>query len=636
MINSPVEEIKSRLDIVELIQGYIRLQKSGINYRAVCPFHTEKTPSFFVSPSRQIWHCFGGCGEGGDIFKFVMKIEGLDFPEALRLLAQRAGVILKREDPAISSERNRLYDLCEEAARTFEKNLSLTPAVQTYLKKRGVTEATAKEFRLGFAPQSWDFLLKTLAQKGFKKEEIEKAGLAIKSEDKSSHYDRFRSRIMFPITDSNARVIGFGGRVFSTTPEGQKSTTAPAEAKYVNTPNTLIYDKSRALYGFDKAKQEIRSQNQVVAVEGYMDCLMSHQAGVKNTIAVSGTALTGEQLKSLRRLCETIISSFDTDAAGESATKRSLALATQFGFERKIAAIPLGKPSNTTLTAAEGGRNEVVKVDILGKPGNTTSAVPTEVGTITKVAEVDIPGKDPADLILFDPKLWVNAVEEAKPVVDFYFAKTFREQDPRTANGKKEISAVLLPLLAELTNEIERAHWAGELARLLNVREDTVWKELEKKIGHQQDRGGKTEAEERRLPTRRELLEERLLTLLTLVKEDTKKQELENHYLIFTSAENKELFDVLRNNYEPKAVTAGTKEKLDLLKFKGEALAEITNNLEEEFLACKRELEREGVKERLLKIGSDIEQLEKEGRGVEVTSLLQDFRSLSEKLKILS
>lgn len=591
-MHSPVEEIKSRLDIVELTQGYIRLQKSGMNYRAVCPFHTEKTPSFFVSPSRQIWHCFGGCGEGGDLFKFVMKIEGLDFPEALRLLAQRAGVVLKREDPAIRSERNRLYDLCEETSKIFEKNLSLTPAAQTYLKNRGVREETAKDFRLGFAPQSWDFLLKSLAQKGFKKEEMEKAGLAVKSEDGSSHYDRFRSRIMFPITDGNGRVIGFGGRIFEEVPTRKAVGTPTPDAqggrdvgaKYVNTPNTLIYDKSRALYGFDKAKQEIRAQNRVVAVEGYMDCLMSHQAGVKNTIAVSGTALTGEQLKSLRRLCETIISSFDTDTAGESATKRSLALAAQFGFERKIAAIPAGK--------------------------------------------------DPADAVLENPALWRMSVEEAKPVIDFYFAKIFRQKDPRTAQGKKEISAVILPLLAELTNEIERAHWAGELARLLNVREDTVWKELEKKIQPQKYGGEKIETEGRRLPTRRELLEERLLTLLTIIKEETRNRELEHHYLVFTSAVNKELFDVLRNNSEPKAVTASIKEGLDLLKFKGEALAEMTGNLEEEFRACKRELEREGIKEKLLKIGSDIERLEKEGRVVDVTSLLQDFRSLSEKLKI--
>lgn len=608
MINSPVEEIKSRLDLVELIQGYIRLQKSGMNYRAVCPFHTEKTPSFFVSPARQIWHCFGGCGEGGDIFKFVMKIEGLDFPEALRLLAQRAGIVLKREDPTIRSEKNRLYDLCEEATKIFEKNLSLTPTAQIYLKKRGVEENTVKEFRLGFAPPSWDFLLKTLGQKGFNKEETEKAGLAIKSEDGSSYYDRFRSRIIFPITDSNERVVGFGGRILEIKNDLRNVTN---EAKYVNISNTLIYDKSRALYGLAKAKNEIRTKNQVIVVEGYMDCLMSQQAGVKNTIAVSGTALTNEQLQSLRRLCGTIISSFDTDAAGESATKRSLALAAQFDFERKIVAIPSSKPSNTTLA--------------------TSVIVPTEVG----IAKVDL-GKDPADLILIDPQLWREAVANAQPVVDFYFAKVSREQNPHTVQGKKEIANSLLPLLAELTNEIEKAHWVGKLARLLNVREETVWKEFEKKTEPRATQKEKTEERSKNIPSRRELLEERLLILLTIVKDEIKMRELASHSLTFTSALRQELFTILGNNSQTKIVSADIQENLNLFKFKGEALTEITANLEEEFMVCKRELEREGIKEQLLKIGMDIERLEREDKRIEVASLLQNFRSLSEKLKTLS
>lgn len=579
---SPIEEIKSRLDIVEVIQGYTRLQKSGINYRAVCPFHSEKTPSFFISPARQIWHCFGGCGEGGDIFKFVMKIEGLDFPEALRLLAQRAGVVLKREDPSISSERNRLYDLCEEAALVFQKNLSLTPAAQSYLKKRGVAENMIKEFRLGFAPQSWDFLLKALSQKGFRKEEVEKAGLAIKSEDHSSYYDRFRSRLMFPITDANERVIGFGGRIFQLAGSAQAMTN---EAKYVNIPNTLIYDKSRALYGFAKGKNEIRSQNQVVVVEGYMDCLMSHQAGVKNTIAVSGTALTSEHLKMLRRLCENIISSFDTDQAGEQATKKSLALAAQFDFERKIAAIPAGK--------------------------------------------------DPADTVLENPELWVKAVAEAKPIVEFYFAKVSREKNPNTVQGKKEIAVVLLPLLAELKNEIEKAHWVGKLAELLEVKEETVWKELEKKSlafaapGETRTEGQKTTI------SRRELLEERLLTLLTLIKKEIQDRELKDHVIIFTSTLRQNLFDMLRNEAAIPAATADFKNELEVLKFKGEALKEISKNPEEEFLICKRELERESIKEELLKIGAAVDRLEKANRAGEITPLLQSFRSLSEKLKTL-
>src|SRR3989338_921853 len=233
-MNSPIEEIKARLNIVDVIQGYIRLQKAGINYKANCPFHSEKTPSFFISPTRQIWHCFG-CGKGGDHFKFVMEIEGHDFPEALRLLAQRTGVVLKREDPSIRSERNRLYDVCEAATNIFERSLTLTPSAKAYLKKRELQDQTIQDFRIGFAPQSWDFLLKALSAKGFKKEEVEKTGLAIKSEDNASWYDRFRSRIMFPIMDGSGRVVGFSGRIFEPEAGSQKPEATRIEAKYVNT-----------------------------------------------------------------------------------------------------------------------------------------------------------------------------------------------------------------------------------------------------------------------------------------------------------------------------------------------------------------------------------------------------------------
>ena len=212
---SPVEEIKARIDIVELVQSYVKLQKAGVNFKANCPFHSERTPSFFVTPSRQIWHCFG-CGKGGDIFKFIMEIEGLDFPEALKLLAGRAGVVLKHEDPAIRSERNRLYDICALATEIFERAFSLTPAVKSYMRMRGVSDETIRSFRIGYSPESWDFLLKNLTQKRFSAQDIEKAGLAIKSSDGSGrHYDRFRSRIMFPIMYANSRVIGFGGRIFT-------------------------------------------------------------------------------------------------------------------------------------------------------------------------------------------------------------------------------------------------------------------------------------------------------------------------------------------------------------------------------------------------------------------------------------
>ncbi len=591
-MNSPIEEIKSRLDIVDVVQSYVRLQKAGVNFKANCPFHTEKTPSFFVTPSRQIWHCFG-CSRGGDIFKFIMEIEGHDFPEALRMLATRAGVVLKREDPRIRSERNRLYDICEEAAKIFEKNLSLTPAARAYLAKRKLKDETIQEFRIGFAPENWDYLLRALRAKGFKDAEIEKAGLAIKSEDRGSYYDRFRGRVIFPIADAAGRVIGFGGRVFA--PEARTQINADQrgnEAKYINTPQTLIYDKSRVLYGFELAKQEIRQKNQVVVVEGYMDCAMSHQAGVKNTIAVSGTALTPYQLKIVKRLADTMISSFDTDAAGDSATRRSLALASQFEFERKVAVIPSGK--------------------------------------------------DPADAAAENPEIWVRAVSEARPVVEFYFEKAFRENNSATAEGKKTIVSALFPWVAELGNEVEKAHWVGELSRRLETPEESLWRELRKRAsrldsGYQGQTLMREREEERSatpLPTRRDLLEERLLVLLaSLGKEARAAAAGSDHKIKFRSALNENIFTMLTGNLA--AVSPEITSHLETLKFRGEILAKAVEDLGVELRICRQELEKECIKEELLKIGEEIRKKEEAGNHTEASSLLRGFQELSTRLKIL-
>lgn len=582
MISSSTEEIKSRLDIVEFIQSYVRLQKAGMNFRAPCPFHAEKTPSFFVSPTRQIWHCFGGCGEGGDIFKFVMKIEGLDFPEALRLLAARAGVELRRENPAVTSERNRLYEVCEAAAKIFQKNLLLSSPPKEYLKKRGVTEGTVRAFRIGFAPDSWDFLLSSLAKKGFKNEDVEKAGLAIRSEDRR-WYDRFRSRIMFPIGDVNGRIIGFGGRVFQETGDkGQE--TGRVEAKYINTPQTLIYDKSRVLYGFDKAKQEIRAKNQAVIVEGYMDCVMSHQAGVKNAIAVSGTALTPPQLKIIKRLCDTIVSSFDTDAAGQTATRRSLALAAEFEFESRIAAIPSGK--------------------------------------------------DPADAVLENPGQWVAAVAESRPVIDFYFEKMFREENPERAEGKKRISATLIPLIGELPDEIQKAHWVRELAKRFGMSEDAVWKEVARRPvsaagpGVSVPAGGASDGgiDSSSPPSRRDLLEDGFLSLVALMPDDRRTAALANHCVEFSSPLRQEIFILLSAGSPelPPHVAA----EVEVLRFKGEAMRELGGDMEQEFALYRRELEEVCRRARRARLGEEIRASEQAGNGPDIR-LLEELDSLS-------
>jgi len=589
MINSPTEEIKARLDIVEFIRSYVRLEKAGINFKAPCPFHTEKTPSFFVSPIRQTWHCFGGCGEGGDIFKFVMKIEGLDFPEALRLLAGRAGVVIARENPALRSERNRLYDVCEAAARIFERRLLLTAEPKEYLKSRAMSEETVRRFRIGWAPPSWNFILKSLAQKKFTPEDAEHAGLAIRSDkNDGSRYDRFRSRIMFPITDASGRVIGFGGRIFETGGAGDASERT--EAKYINTPQTLIYDKSRALYGFDKAKQEIRAKNNVVVTEGYMDCVMSHQAGVTHTIAVSGTALTAQQLKILRRLCDTMICSFDADAAGESATRRSLALAAQFDFTRLIAAIPSGK--------------------------------------------------DPADTVREDPSLWRDAVAGAKPVVAFYFEKAFREENPAAAEGKKKIAASLLPLIAELADEIEKAHWIGELSRRLAVPEEAIRGDMQRAAAAERDRlGGRgaamSDAGGAKAPpaplSRRELLEDRLIALLAADSDEIRALVI-GEDIIFASEMNGRLFQVLVRG----AHDSGTDivAYMEDIRFKGEMVTSQIADARAEILLCIRELKELFKREQRRVIGAEIARQERAGDHEGAESSVKDLDRLSERKQL--
>ncbi|MEK9166229.1 MAG: DNA primase, partial [Patescibacteria group bacterium] len=279
---SPIEDIKSRLSVVDVVGSYIRLQKAGANYKAPCPFHREKTPSFYVSPGREIWHCFG-CGNGGDIFRFVMQIEGVEFPEALEILAGKAGVTLKKEDPHMVSERKRLISLLEDAAKFFTAELKKRDDALLYLKGRGLKAESVGSFRLGYAPAEWRALTNFLAVHGYRKEEMERSGLAIRKEN-GDMYDRFRGRVMFPVWDGAGRIIGFSGRIFETSADENGG-------KYINTPQTSLYDKSRTLYLWDRAKNAIRKFDSCILVEGQMDAVMSHQAGQDNAVAVSGTAL---------------------------------------------------------------------------------------------------------------------------------------------------------------------------------------------------------------------------------------------------------------------------------------------------------------------------------------------------------
>ena len=591
-MDSVIEEIKQRLDIVDVISSYIKLEKVGANYRALCPFHSEKKPSFFVSPARQIWHCFGACNEGGDIFKFVMKIEGVEFGDALRILAKRAGVELKPRDPVLQTARKRLYDICEIAAKFFEKQLSSTKKgskVKEYLHKRGIKDESIYEWRLGYAPDVKDALSRFLKSRGFKEEEIIKAGLAIRK-DEGGIYDRFRSRIIFPVFDLNSQVIGFGGRIFGKEDE---------VAKYMNIPNTSLYDKSKVLYGLNKSKMFIRQEDNCVLVEGYIDAIMSYQAGVKNVVAVSGTALTPFHLRILKRYTNNLTTSFDMDVAGNSATKRGIDLAQKEEFNIRVVIMPKGL--------------------------------------------------DPADIILQHPEDWENLVRSAKSIMEFYFESAFSSHDASTAEGKREISNILIPVIANIPNKIEQSHWIGELSKKLGVPEKSIEEEInrqaqktEKEDSLQEETSASSskEGSEYESKSRREKIEQRIFLIIFTFPEFL--ENIEDSYKNLFSPKGTALCDNLIKEKEeflkePEKLTVSSdiKDFFDYLWLKKEIEQETLKDKKEnekELKELLNELKKMTLRDELESISQEIKKLEEEGNKDEVQKLIQKFNELSQEL----
>lgn len=456
---TPVEEIKSKLDAVSFIQGYLKLTRAGINFKARCPFHAEKTPSFFVSPGRETWKCFG-CGKGGDIFTFVMEMEGMDFAEALRMLADRVGVKLTPQDIKAKSERAHLITLLEDTAKFFEENLANNSAAKDYLKSRGLLEKTISEFRLGFAPNAWTSLYEYLKKRGYREDEMEKSGLVIKRGG-ASYYDRFRSRIIFPLIDTAGRVIGFGGRIFGTEAfEGEPT----SGGKYINSPQTIFYDKSRFLYALDKARFEMRKANKTVVVEGYMDAIMAWQAGTKNTVATSGTALTQEHIRAIKRFSDEVIFAFDKDRAGIEASRKAAVLSAEEGIHSFF-------------------------IELLDQ-------------------------KDPADLIKESRERWLNQINAAQESIAFFLARAEERYSANDALSKHRISEEVLPLVAKLSSDIERAHWVRAIAKTLNLHEGACWKELMKYQKGEEASSSVALKDTAPAISRRGRLEERILGLL--------------------------------------------------------------------------------------------------------------------------
>lgn len=451
-----LEEIKQKIDLVALVSEYVPLKKTGANFKGLCPFHNEKTPSFIVSPERQIWHCFGGCQDGGDIFKFLMRIENLEFPEALKILAQRAGVNLASYQPTKTSEiKDKIYAVNKLASEYYQYILTthaLGEKARDYLTNRLITNNSIKLFMIGYAPNSWDSLIKFLNKKKYAVADLEAAGLVSKS-GIGHYFDRFRGRIIFPLFDHRGNVCGFAGRLLD--PDTK-------EAKYINTAETPVYIKGNILYGLNIAKDEIKKEGFAVVVEGEIDAIQSYQAGVRNVVAIKGSALTSGHVSLLKRYTENIYLSLDADFAGDAAAHRGIEIADQAGLNIKV------------VTFKEG--------------------------------------KDPDELIKKDPKLWREAVEKAVPFYDYIIDSALEKHDPKAAEGSKKIVAEVAKFLVPIENLVVKNHYLKKLAKKLDVSQNILEEQLTKEV--------KTFKKEFEIKNsvfskpRNELLEEYLLSLL--------------------------------------------------------------------------------------------------------------------------
>lgn len=436
-----IDEIRQRADIVEVVSDYLPLKKSGANYRALCPFHEEKTPSFNVNSERQIFHCFG-CGEGGNVFTFVMKIENISFPEAARMLGRRYGVVVPEAGGGerASSELDALYRALEDAADFYHRLLLGQRAgspVLEYLKKRRVTDEMIKAFRLGWAPDSWDALHSHLKSRGIDDKVAEKAGL-IKVSSRGNYIDRFRARLIFPITNPGGRVIGFGGRIIE---KGAKEA-----AKYINSPETQVYNKSSVLYGLHQATEAARREGVMMVVEGYMDVLALHEAGVRNCVACSGTAFTARQAELVKRVCDKVIVLFDSDTAGIAAAKRSLPVLLDHGVGARVLTLPGSKDPDEFL--ASHGVEEFLK----------------------------LAGEAPAF---------------QQFIIDIALSGT----ELATVEGKVAAAREVIPFLRRIKDNIERSHYIQQLAERTGTDFETLRREVERGAGRGGERGDRRAGE---------------------------------------------------------------------------------------------------------------------------------------------
>lgn len=630
-MSDDIQLIKDKIDVADLVGEYVQLKPAGVNKKGLCPFHHEKTPSFMVNPDRQSWHCFG-CAKGGDIFSFVQEMEGMEFKEALKYLADKAGVKLTNfRGEANSSQKNRIKEINKEAARFFHNFLIKMPTAKLamdYLLKRGMKMETIEEWQVGFIPEQWDLLTQYLLKKGFGIEDLVASGLTIQKDGIPSthsvrsgqgannqsirgHYDRFRGRIMFPIWNVHDEVVGFTGRILV-----EKENSG---GKYVNTPQTLVYDKSRVIFGLNKARQEIKTKDLAVMVEGQMDVIACHQAGMKNVVASSGTALTEEQVKLLKRYSTNINMAFDSDEAGQNAAKRGVGVAIKEGLNVKVIKIPEGK------------------------------------------------GKDADECLKNNPEVWFAAVAGAKEVMNWYFERALSNKDLSNPKAKQQVTNLLLPEIALIPYAVEREHWLKELADKVGVEVSVLREDLTQiknqnskvktlannEVGRDTGYGIRVAVEYSRL----DLLIEKLLTILLrfpallaefwlILPEEiltgTKYGAVyENLKKVYNGVSELDL-DKLRNELnsesnlsvqvypEQSRGAQGEENIIDILLMKGEweFSATTEDNVKTEVKQLLDLIKEEWKKKRRKELQIEIEHAEKAGEKVKVEMLMKEFQEL--------
>ena len=596
----PKEEIRRRIDVAELISEYLTLKPAGSgSFKAICPFHQEKTPSLHVSKEKQIWHCFG-CDVGGDIFAFVMQIENVDFPEALRILGKKAGVEITRYESSDSNERQRLIAMHELVTKFYRKVLldsTQATNARAYLENRGIDKELADKFQLGFAPDAWSTLVDFLSKRGYSATEIERGGLAQRKKSGVGHIDKFRNRILIPLSDHHSNVVGFTGRIMAKSGEDQGP-------KYMNSPETLIYKKSELLYGLDLAKSAIKHAGSVIVVEGNLDVVASHKAGVENVVASSGTALTEMQIDLLKRFTDTMIFSFDQDAAGFEAAKRGIRLSLNKDMSVKVVILPADA------------------------------------------------GKDPDDAVQKDPQLWIDAVANPIPIMEYYFAQATKDRDLNNVEHKREIGKFLVPEIAAVADPIEQEHWLQKLSDLLRV-EIEVLRGMVNKIKQPAAAANQPVSKPQARTNKRTREDQAVIAILGLFLQAPKLQkqvvdkldpaqigpdDLQTLYKELVSAYNsnatstaqKSFFAELRTKITSTSELNHLEQLLDEIALRGE---QVTNDLSQDQVQAQLNdfihvIEQAGLDKRKRELELAIRQAEEQGDNEVVQKLLDEFNSI--------